>query len=488
MSVELARQVLTTEAEAILRLRDHLDASFEKALDLLAACQGRVVWTGMGKSGIICRKAAATMTSTGTPSMFLHPAEAIHGDLGMLAAGDVVIALSNSGETDELLNLVDYLKRLGTPLIAITSNPASPLAGHADIHIDLGVTREACPNNLAPTASTTAALALGDAMAMALVLRKGFQPQDFARLHPGGKLGKRLMTVEELMHKGDKVPRVAPDTAMKDVIYEMSRKGLGITTVQDPEGHLLGVITDGDLRRLMETDPDPLRHTAGQVLHAGGVTIESTALATAALSLLERRRITSVVVTDEARQRPRHAPPARPLGRRAVLAPTPHPGDRGQGPPPRPRACVSCCPLLSPVPWARAGGRSHEAVGAEGGAVVPESRQQAWPTDGNDVEAARHVPQVPGRQVDAGKTYELLLLAAVHRLFRRPRPLAATGLDLHEHAQPAPACHEVDLPVPAAPVTCLDRRTHAAASTRRPASRRAVPAAAAPLPAHRTSA
>lgn len=302
MSVELARQVLTTEAEAILRLRDHLDASFEKALDLLAGCQGRVVWTGMGKSGIICRKAAATMASTGTPAMFLHPAEAIHGDLGMLAAGDVVVALSNSGETDELLNLVDYLKRLGTPLIAITSNPVSPLAGHADIHLDLGVTREACPNNLAPTASTTTALALGDALAMALALRKGFQPQDFARLHPGGKLGKRLMTVGELMHRGDHVPRVAPDTAMKDVIYEMSRKGLGITTVQDPDGHLLGVITDGDLRRLMETDPDPLRHTAGQVVHAGGVTIEPTALATAALSLLERRRITSVVVTDEARR------------------------------------------------------------------------------------------------------------------------------------------------------------------------------------------
>jgi arabinose-5-phosphate isomerase len=301
MSVELARQVLTTEAEAILRLRDHLDASFEKALDLMAGCQGRVVWTGMGKSGIICHKAAATMASTGTPAMFLHPAEAIHGDLGMLVAGDVVVAVSNSGETEELLTLMDFVKRLGAPLIAITSNPASPLAGHADVHLDLRVTREACPNNLAPTASTTTALALGDALAITLAVRKGFQPKDFARLHPGGQLGKRLMTVGELMHKGDTVPRVASDTAMKDVIYEMSRKGLGITTVQDPDGRLLGVITDGDLRRLMETDPDPLRHTAGQVVHAGGVTIEPSELATAALSLLERRRITSVVVTDEAR-------------------------------------------------------------------------------------------------------------------------------------------------------------------------------------------
>lgn len=302
MSIELARQVLTTEAEAILRLRDRLDAAFERAVDLLAGCQGRVVWTGMGKSGIICRKIAATMASTGTPALFLHPAEAIHGDLGMVTAGDVVAAVSNSGETDELLRLVEVLKRLGTTLVAITSNPASTLAGQADVHLNLGVTREACPNNLAPTASTTAALALGDALAIAVAVRKGFRPEDFARLHPGGKLGKRLMTVADLMHSGDAIPRVGRDTAMKDVIYEMSRKGLGITTVQDDDGRLVGVITDGDLRRLMEADPDPLRHTAGEVVTAGGVTIPPGALATAALAVLEKRRITSLVVADAERR------------------------------------------------------------------------------------------------------------------------------------------------------------------------------------------
>jgi len=300
MSIELAKAVLTTEAEAILRLRDRLDASFEKAVELLATCQGRVVWTGMGKSGIICRKLAATMASTGTPALFLHPAEAIHGDLGMVTNGDVVVAVSNSGETEELVGLVAYVKRLGTPLIAFTSNPTSTLAGHADIHLNLGVDREACPYNLAPTASTTAALALGDALAMAVSVRKGFNPDDFARLHPGGKLGKHLLKVEELMHRNELIPRVATDTAMKDVIYEMSRKGLGITTVQDGDGHLLGVITDGDLRRLMESDPDPLRRSAAEVMHPGGVTIDSISLATAALRLLETRRITSVVVIDAA--------------------------------------------------------------------------------------------------------------------------------------------------------------------------------------------
>lgn len=299
MSVELARQVLTTEAEAILRLRDNLDPSFERAVDLLVACPGRVVWTGMGKSGIICHKIAATMASTGTPALFLHPAEAIHGDLGMVAAGDLVVAISNSGQTDELLRLAEVLRRLGITLIAMTSNPASPLAGHADLHLNLWVTREACPNNLAPTASTTAALALGDALAMAVAVRKGFRPEDFARLHPGGKLGKHLMTVADLMHKNEDVPRVAPTTAMKDVIYEMSRKGLGITTIQDDGGRLLGVITDGDLRRLMEADPNPLQRTASEVARARGVTIPPTDLATAALALLEQRRITSLVVTDD---------------------------------------------------------------------------------------------------------------------------------------------------------------------------------------------
>ena len=297
MSLDLAREVLTTEAEAILRVRDRLDAAFLQAVELLVGCQGRVVWTGMGKSGIICRKLAATMASTGTPALFLHPAEAIHGDIGMVATGDVVVAVSNSGETAELLQLVEYLKRLDNRLIAITSNPSSALAGHADVHLNLGVDREACPLNLAPTASTTAALALGDALAMAVSVRKGFKPQDFAQLHPGGKLGKKLLTAGELMHAGEQVPRVAVDTPMKDVIYEMSRKGLGITTVQDGDGRLLGVITDGDLRRLMETDPDPLAHRAAEVMHPGGVTVAPGTLATGALRLLETRRITSLIVT-----------------------------------------------------------------------------------------------------------------------------------------------------------------------------------------------
>ena len=302
MSLELAREVLTTEAEAILRLRDRLDDSFLRAVEMLIGCQGRIVWTGMGKSGIICRKLAATMASTGTPALFLHPAEAIHGDLGMVKPGDVVVALSNSGETEELLRLVEYLKRLGNPLLAITSNPTSTLAGHADIHLNLGVDREACPHNLAPTASTTASLALGDALAMVVSVRKGFRPEDFAELHPGGGLGRRLLTVGELMHSGDALPRVGPGTAMKDVIYEMSRKGLGITTVQDGEGRLLGVITDGDLRRLMEADPNPLGRAAGEVMHTGGVTIAPAALATAALRLLETRRITSLIVADAERR------------------------------------------------------------------------------------------------------------------------------------------------------------------------------------------
>jgi len=299
MSLELARQVLQTEAEAIVRVLDRLDDSFLAAADLLAACDGRVVCTGMGKSGIVCRKLAATLASTGTPALFLHPAEAIHGDLGMVAPGDVVVAISNSGETEELLRLVEVLKRLGTRLVALTSAPGSALARNADVHLGLWVDREACPLGLAPTASTTAAMALGDALAMVVSVRKGFRPEDFARLHPGGRLGKRLLTAGELAHRGDDVPRVRPETAMKDVIYEMSRKGLGITTVQDGDGRLLGVITDGDLRRLMEREADPLARTAGAVMHAGGVTIGPDALATEALHLLEARRITSLIISGD---------------------------------------------------------------------------------------------------------------------------------------------------------------------------------------------
>ena len=298
MSRDVARQVLKAEAEAIRNLMETLGGDFDGAVELITGCTGRVVLTGMGKSGIICRKIAATMSSTGTPALFMHPAEATHGDLGMVTESDLVVAISQSGTTDEVIELLRLLRRLGVTLIAITSNPESPLAEAADLHLDLGVRREACPMNLAPTASTTASLALGDALALAVSVKKGFREEDFARLHPGGKLGKRFLKVSDLMHAGDQVPRVAEDTIMKDVIYEMSRKALGMTTVQDGDGRLLGVITDGDLRRLMERDPDPLAHTAEEVMHRGGACIRPDELATAALKLLEEKRITSLMVCD----------------------------------------------------------------------------------------------------------------------------------------------------------------------------------------------
>ena len=296
MSRDVARQVLQTEADAIRNLMENLGEDFDRVVEMIVSCTGRVVWTGMGKSGIICRKIAATMRSTGTPALFLHPAEAIHGDLGMVVQGDLVVAVSQPGTTEEILDLLEILRRIGVTLIAVTSNPDSPLADAADLHLDLGVRREACPLDLAPTASTTASLALGDALAMAVSVKKGFREEDFARLHPGGKLGKRFLKVADLMHTGEAVPRVAADTVMKDVIYEMSRKALGMTTVQDEDGRLLGVITDGDLRRLMERDSDPLARTAGEVMHRGGACIAPDELATAALRLLEERRITSLMV------------------------------------------------------------------------------------------------------------------------------------------------------------------------------------------------
>jgi arabinose-5-phosphate isomerase len=300
MTLELARTVLETEAAAIRALVDHLGEDFERAVDLILACKGRVVWSGMGKSGIICRKLAATMSSTGTPSLFLHPAEAIHGDLGMVTTSDLVVAVSNSGSTDEILRLLEILRRQGIKLIAMSSHPDSPLAKAADVHLDLGVRSEACPLNLAPTASTTASLALGDALALSVAVRKGFREEDFARFHPGGKLGRKFLKVSDLMHTGDEMPVVGPTTTMKDVIYEMSRKGLGLAVVLDVRGDLLGVITDGDLRRLMERDPDPLARSAEEVMHRGGVCIAAEELATAALKKLEEKRITSLMVCDGA--------------------------------------------------------------------------------------------------------------------------------------------------------------------------------------------
>src|SRR3989442_7005020 len=257
----LARKVLETEAAAILALVGRVDAKFEAAVELLRNCRGRVIVTGMGKSGIICRKIAATLTSTGTPAFFLHPAEATHGDLGVLQSDDVVLALSYSGETDEILRLLETIRRLGAKLIAITGVPASTLAQAADVALDCSVTEEACPMNLVPTASTTAALALGDALAMTLLVEKGFKQEDFVRLHPGGKLGKRLMRVESLMHGGKQCPTVRADTRMHDVIYEMSSKGLGMTCVLDGGDALLGIITDGDLRRHMDRAPGILELT-----------------------------------------------------------------------------------------------------------------------------------------------------------------------------------------------------------------------------------
>ncbi len=295
----LARQVLETEAAAILALVGRLDESFERAVDLLQRCAGRVIVTGMGKSGIICRKIAATLSSTGTPAFFLHPAEAIHGDLGVIQQGDTVLALSYSGETDELLRLLETIRRQGVRLVALTGSPASSLGQAADVTLSCQVSEEACPLNLVPTASTTAALALGDALAMALLVRKGFRPEDFANLHPGGKLGKRLMRVEHLMHSGDQLPSVTAGAPMHDVIYEMSSKGLGMTCVMDADRRLLGIITDGDLRRYMDGRADILRQAARDVMTTTPVTIPGSTLAVEALNAMEARKITSLVVVGD---------------------------------------------------------------------------------------------------------------------------------------------------------------------------------------------
>ena len=297
--------LVRTEAAALealaARLEGPMAETFARAVDLIVRCgdcNGRVVVTGMGKSGIIAQKIAATLSSTGSPALFLHPAEAVHGDLGVLMAGDVVIALSASGETEEILRLLATLKRKGDALISFCCNLSSTLATASDVALDCGVEREACGLNLAPTASTTAMLALGDALAVAVSLRKGFKAEDFAELHPGGKLGKKLAKVRDLMHAGDAVPRVTPDTPMSDVIYEMSSKKLGMTTVQEA-GKLRGVISDGDLRRLLEREGGAaLSKAAGEAMNPQPWTIAAEELAAKALSILEERKITSLVVVD----------------------------------------------------------------------------------------------------------------------------------------------------------------------------------------------
>jgi len=301
VDLSVAKRVLHTEAAAILALVDRLDDRFEQAIRLLLDCRGRVLVTGMGKSGIICRKIAATLSSTGTPAFFLHPAEAIHGDLGVIQGDDVVVALSNSGETEELVRLLETIKRLGARLITLSGGPASTLAQASDVTLDCHVSEEACPLNLVPTASTTAALALGDALAMTLLVAKGFREEDFANLHPGGKLGKRLMRVEQLMHAGDKVPSVTPAMPMQEVVHEISRKGLGMTCVVEGT-RLAGVITDGDLRRHMSAAVNVLERTAADVMSRDPVTIARGTLAAEALHILEQRKITSIVVVDQDRR------------------------------------------------------------------------------------------------------------------------------------------------------------------------------------------
>ena len=300
--LELARKVLRIEAAAITSLVDRVDAHFDRAIQLLFECRGRAVVTGMGKSGIIGRKIAATLSSTGTSAFFLHPAEAIHGDLGAIRDDDVVVAISYSGETEELVRLLEGIRRIGAKLIAMTGDPASTLARAADVALDCSIAAEACPMNLAPTASTTAALAFGDALAMTLSVRKGFREEDFASLHPGGKLGRRLIRVENAMHGGESAPVVTESTLMPDVFHMMSSKRLGMTCVVDADGRLAGVFTDGDLRRLMTRQQNVLSLTAGEVMTPNPVTIDRHLLAVEALKIMETRKITSVVVVDEDRR------------------------------------------------------------------------------------------------------------------------------------------------------------------------------------------
>jgi arabinose-5-phosphate isomerase len=300
-TLQLARETLDIEAAALLGLKARLDERFLQAVDMMLGVQGRVVVTGMGKSGHIGRKIAATLASTGTPAMFVHPAEASHGDLGMIKTVDLVLGISNSGESDELVAILPVLKRQGVPLIAMTGGLTSSLARHADVVLDTSVEKEACPLNLAPTASTTAQLAMGDALAVALLDARGFKPEDFARSHPGGSLGRKLLThVADVMRQGDDVPRVGPEANFSDLMREMSSKGLGASSVVDAEGRVLGVFTDGDLRRLIEKGADLRGLKASDVMHAQPRTIAAEALAVEAAEMMELHRITSILVVDAA--------------------------------------------------------------------------------------------------------------------------------------------------------------------------------------------
>jgi arabinose-5-phosphate isomerase len=303
MSQDTARRVLRIEAQAIQDVLARLDSTFDRAVDLFFSCKGRVVLAGMGKSGIVGKKISATLSSTGTPSFFLHPAEALHGDLGMVARGDVMLAVSYSGETREIIALLDALKRLEIPLVALTGNPKSTIAQSSEVVLDASVNEEACSLNLAPTASTTVAMAIGDALAVSLLDRRDFRHDDFAALHPAGSLGKRLLRVDKVMHAGNALPKVSPQTPMPNAFHEMSAKKLGMTTIVNDDGTLAGILTDGDLRRLMEKHGGAtLSMNVSQCMNPNPQTVKVTVLASEALTLMEKRRITSVVVVDDARR------------------------------------------------------------------------------------------------------------------------------------------------------------------------------------------
>jgi arabinose-5-phosphate isomerase len=304
--LEAARKVIQIEADAVATLAARLDENFAKAVEMILACSGRVIVTGMGKSGLICQKMAATMASTGTPTIFLHPAEGVHGDLGMLMKGDVVIAVSNSGETEEITRILPIIKRMGLPLIAMAGNPGSTLARAGDVFLDISIKEEACPLQLAPTASTTVTLVMGDALAVALLLQRGFREEDFALYHPGGALGKRLLLrVEDLMHVGEAVPIVNANTPLKDALYVISSKKLGITGVVDAQGSLIGVFTDGDLRRKIEQGIEVLNQPICELMSGRSKRILHTNLAAKALQRMEEHTITSLFVFDsEESQKP----------------------------------------------------------------------------------------------------------------------------------------------------------------------------------------
>ncbi|ROR29763.1 KpsF/GutQ family sugar-phosphate isomerase [Inmirania thermothiophila] len=296
----LGLAVIETEAQAVAALAPRIDEAFVRACRHMLACRGRIVVLGMGKSGHIGGKIAATLASTGTPAFFVHPGEASHGDLGMITPQDVVLALSNSGETDEIVTILPLIKRLGVPLIALTGNPRSTLARAADVHIDVSVEREACPLGLAPTASTTATLAMGDALAVALLEARGFTAEDFARAHPGGRLGRRLLLrIDDVMHTGDGVPRVGTDALLREALVEMTAKGLGMTAVVDPDGRVAGVFTDGDLRRSLDRGVDVHRTPIAEVMTREARTVRPGLLAAEALHLMETHKINGLLVVDE---------------------------------------------------------------------------------------------------------------------------------------------------------------------------------------------